>query len=239
LYIDLGLTLLKLGEEAIVPLTQFSLEGGARKRLRRTRMEVAERGGATVEIVPPESVPRILPALRVVSDAWLLSKGTREKRFSLGYFDERYLCNFPIAVVRVRDEIVAFANLLLGAPGTEASVDLMRYTPSAPRSVIEYLFIEILLWAKERGYERFSLGMAPLAGLETRALAPLWSRAGAFVYRHGEHFYNFQGLRLYKEKFDPVWEGRYLASPRGLVLPRVLANVASLISGGLTGVVAK
>jgi phosphatidylglycerol lysyltransferase len=115
----------------------------------------------------------------------------------------------------------------------------MRYTPTAPRSVIEYLFIELLLWAKERGYERFSLGMAPLAGLETRTLAPLWSRAGAFVYRHGEHFYNFQGLRLYKEKFDPVWEARYLASPRGLVLPRVLANVASLISGGLTGVVAK
>jgi phosphatidylglycerol lysyltransferase len=239
LYIDLGLTLLKIGEEAIVPLRTFSLEGGARKRLRRTRMEVAERAGATIEIVDAAQVPALLPSLRSVSDAWLASKATREKGFSLGYFDERYLCNFPIAIVRVHNEIVAFANLWLGASGTDASLDLMRYTPNAPRSVIEYLFIELLLWAKEQGYERFSLGMAPLAGLETRALAPLWSRAGAFVYRHGEHFYNFQGLRLYKEKFDPVWEARYLASPRGLVLPRVLANVASLISGGITGVVSK
>jgi phosphatidylglycerol lysyltransferase len=104
---------------------------------------------------------------------------------------------------------------------------------------MEFLFIELLLWGKANGYKRFSLGMAPLAGLETRALAPLWSRAGAFIYRHGEHFYNFKGLRLYKNKFDPVWEARYLASPGGLVLPRVLANVASLISGGIRGVVAK
>jgi phosphatidylglycerol lysyltransferase len=104
---------------------------------------------------------------------------------------------------------------------------------------MEFLFVELLLWAKANGYKRFSLGMAPLAGLETRALAPLWSKAGAFIYRHGEHFYNFKGLRLYKNKFDPVWEPRYLASPGGLVLPRVLANVASLISGGIRGVVAK
>ena len=81
--------------------------------------------------------------------------------------------------------------------------------------------------------------MAPLSGLERRELAPLWSKVGAFLYRHGEHFYNFQGLREYKEKFDPVWQPRYLASPGGLALPRLLANVASLINGGLRGVVSK
>jgi phosphatidylglycerol lysyltransferase len=81
--------------------------------------------------------------------------------------------------------------------------------------------------------------MAPLAGLERRALAPLWSRLGAFAYRHGEHFYNFQGLREYKAKFTPIWEPRYIASPGGAALPRVLANVAALISGGVRGVIAK
>jgi phosphatidylglycerol lysyltransferase len=81
--------------------------------------------------------------------------------------------------------------------------------------------------------------MAPFSGLESRALAPLWTRVGALMYRYGEHFYNFQGLREYKEKFDPVWEPRYLASPGGLALPRVLTSVAALISGGIKGVVAK
>jgi phosphatidylglycerol lysyltransferase len=119
------------------------------------------------------------------------------------------------------------------------SVDLMRHAPDAPHGVMEYLFAELMLWGKAQGYRAFSFGMAPLSGLEDRTLAPLWNRAGAFLFRHGEHFYNFRGLRQYKAKFDPVWEPRYLASPGGLALPRILANVAALVSGGLSGVIAK
>jgi phosphatidylglycerol lysyltransferase len=94
-------------------------------------------------------------------------------------------------------------------------------------------------WGKQQGYRRFSLGMAPLSGLEDRALAPLWTKVGARLYRHGEYFYNFQGLRQYKEKFAPEWRPRYLAAPGGLRLPRVLASLAALVSRGLKGVVAK
>lgn len=79
--------------------------------------------------------------------------------------------------------------------------------------------------------------MAPLAGLEGGALAPLWSQVGSWLYRHGEHFYKYRGLRQYKEKFDPTWEPRYLASPGGVALPRLLMQLTSLISGGLAGVV--
>ena len=134
---------------------------------------------------------------------------------------------------------MAFANLWTTLPKTELSIDLMRYRPAAPAGVMLYLFTELMLWGQAQGYQSFALGMAPLSGLESRALAPLWARAGAFMYQHGEHFYNFQGLREYKEKFDPVWEPRYLASPGGLALPRVLANVAALISGGIKGVLAR
>jgi phosphatidylglycerol lysyltransferase len=118
-------------------------------------------------------------------------------------------------------------------------MDLMRFSADAPRGVMDYLFAEMMLWGKAAGFRVFSLGMAPLSGLESHALAPLWSRVGALVYRHGEHFYNFRGLRAYKDKFGPQWEPRYLASPGGLVLPRVLTNVAALISGGLKGVLSK
>jgi len=115
----------------------------------------------------------------------------------------------------------------------------MRFLPDAPDGVMEYLFIELMLWGAAEGYEWFNVGMAPLSGMEARALAPLWNRVNALVYRHGENFYNFQGLRAYKEKFDPEWSPRYLAAPGGFALPRVIADVASLISGGLTGVVRK
>jgi phosphatidylglycerol lysyltransferase len=238
LWIDLGLTLLKLGEEAHVILPEFGLEGGSRRGLRRTTHDV-ERTGTTFEIVPPELVPPLLPQLEAVSDDWLAAKRTREKGFSLGYFDAEYLANFPIAIARRDGDIVAFANVWSSDARQTASADLMRFSSAAPRGVMEYIFVKLMLWARDEGYQTFDLGMAPLSGFERRALAPAWHRLGELVYRHGEHFYHFRGLRQYKEKFDPVWEPRYLAAPGGLAIPRILANVTALVSGGITGVVRK
>jgi phosphatidylglycerol lysyltransferase len=81
--------------------------------------------------------------------------------------------------------------------------------------------------------------MAPLSGIETREPAPLWHHIGGLVVRFGDHFYNFQGLRAYKEKFGPVWRPRYLAAPGGLSLPRTLADIGALISGGVKGILFK
>jgi len=236
LYLDLGLTLTKLGEQARVPLAHFSLEGSARKALRYAKRRV-EREGGSFEMVDPAGVPPLLDELEAVSRAWLADKRTREKGFSLGFFERAYLARLPIGVVRQKGRIVAFANLWPGGSHHEISIDLMRHLADAPPGVMEYLFAELMGWGREQGYAWFDLGMAPLSGLESRALAPLWSRLGAGVYRHGERFYNFRGLRAYKEKFDPIWEPRYLASPGGLALPSVLASVASLISRGLAGTV--
>ena len=238
LYLDLGLTLLKLGEEGRVPLDTFSLEGGAHKSLRYTKKKV-EKEGCSFEVIGAENVPSVLPELKGISDAWLAEKHTREKGFSLGFFDAAYLSRYPAAIVRKEGNIIAFANIWQGAGKEELSVDLMRYLPESPNGIMDYLFIQLMLWGKQGGYHWFNLGMAPLSGLEDHALAPLWNRLGTFVFRHGEHFYNFQGLRQYKAKFNPEWEPRYLASPGTLVLPRIFTNIVSLISGGLKGVMAK
>ena len=238
LYLDLGLSLMKLGEEACVPLTTFSLEGSARKGLRYTKRKL-EKEGCRFEVLPPESVAAHLDELKSISDAWLSEKNTSEKGFSLGFFQPDYIRRCPAAVVIRNERIEAFANLWTGAQLEELSLDLMRYLPQAADGVMEYLFICLMLWGKEQGYRWFDLGMAPFSGLENRALAPLWNRLGAFVFRYGEHFYNFQGLRQYKEKFDPQWRPKYLASPGGLALPQIFANLAALISGGIKGVVTK
>ena len=247
LYIDLGLTLLKLGEEAFVPLPDFSLSGADRSWMRRS-LKDAEKAGMTFDVVPASDVPALLPTVRAISDEWLGTKSAREKGFSLGRFDDAYLNHFPMALVRAPSPagpaIVAFANLSCGARGGEIAPDLMRRSNHAPRGVMDFLFIHLLLWGKAQGYAMANLGMAPLAGLASPTLArpelaPLWSRAGAFVYGRGEQFYNFQGLRAFKQKFSPTWMPRYLASPGGFALPRVLANVTTLISGGVTGIVHK
>jgi phosphatidylglycerol lysyltransferase len=239
LYLDMGLSLLKLGEEGRVPLRAFNLEGGERKRLRRS-LRVAEAAGGSFEMVRGcAEVDAILPQLKLVSDEWLAARGTREKGFSLGFWSEEYLRNTTIAVVRRDGEIVAFANLWEGAEGEEVTVDLMRYNSRAPEGAMEYLFVSSMQWGRDAGFAHFNLGMAPLSGLENRQLAPVWNRVGAMLFKHTENFYNFQGLRGFKQKFDPVWEPRYLASRGGLSLPRILTNVSSLVSRGLVGVISK
>jgi len=237
-YLDLGLDLRKLGESARVDLSTFSLAGGHRKGLRSTHNRL-KREGYALEVLPAASVPPLLPRLREISDEWLEDKSTREKGFSLGCFAPDYLSRSPMAVVRRGDQIVAFANLWAPEPRQEFSIDLMRYATDAPSGVMDFLFVEILLWGQAQGYAWGDLGMAPLSGFEPHRLAPLWSRLGALLFRHGEQFYNFQGLRSFKDKFDPVWEPRYLASPGGLALAGVLTDTAALISGGVAGMVAK
>jgi phosphatidylglycerol lysyltransferase len=228
LYLDQGYSLLKLGEEARVEVSKFTLEGGGRKGLRSNRNKL-QKEGCTFEIVPRDEVPSLFPVLRAISDAWLGEKKGAEKGFSLGFFDEAWLRRFPCALVRHNGDPIAFANLWLAAEQDEFSPDLMRYRPDGPRGLMDYLFVEMLLWGQAQGYRWFNLGMAPLSGIESRQLSPLWNKLAVLLYRHGDPFYGFEGLREYKEKFDPVWTPKYLATRGGLALPRILADITALI----------
>lgn len=228
LAIGMGLQIVKYGEEAVIDLPEFELDTAALRSLRKSQ-RVATRAGATFRIVPASAVPVILDQLEAISDAWMLAKNHHEKGFSLGRFDRAYLRNFDVALVIVEDRIVAFANLWLTADKQEASVDLMRHNDDAPPGTMDFLFVHLLLWAKERGYQRFILGMVPLAGIEGRPLAPAWAKAAALIFRHGNAFYGFRGLRSYKEKFAPRWEPRYVAGPPGIGLIQGLHDVSRLI----------
>ena len=232
LYVDLGLAPLKVGEEARVRLTDFSLDGPARAALRHSHRH-GHRVGLTFEIVPPAGSGALMPDLQRVSDAWLASKATGEKRFSVGYFSPQYLRHFPLAIVRAEGAPVAFANLWTTDTRAELAVDLMRFAPAAPQGTMDFLFVELMSWGRDQGYAWLNLGMAPLSGLDRHPLAPAWHRVGNFIFRHGEHFYNFEGLRRYKAKFDPQWEPKYLIARGGIALPRVLMDVSVLIAGGV------
>ncbi len=235
-YMDIGLTALKLGEEARIDLPSFDLEskGKDMKDLRYT-LSRGQRDGLTLEIHEAGQVP--LDELKVISDAWLEGKQVREKGFSLGRFHADYLKYFRIALIRHEGRPVAFANLLETDSHELASLDLMRVHPQASKMTMEFLLLNLLLHYKAHGYHCFSLGMVPLAGLQPRRGAPLTQRLGALVFRRGGQFYNFQGLRRFKEKFQPRWEPRYLAVPAGLDPLVALTDTAALIAGGLTGLV--
>ena len=228
----MGLAVRKVGETAVIDTAAFSLEGRSKQNL-RTAVNRAEREGAAFEVLPPGSATAVADELKAVSDAWLAMHEGTEKAFSLGRFDVAYLDLTPLAVVREGGRIVAFANLLT-APD-EAAVDLMRHHPDAPNGVMDYLFVRCAQWAKDQGLASFDLGMAPLAGLEDRRIAPVFARVGALVFDEGGALYGFQGLRSYKAKFAPDWRPRFIAAPVSTPLPLALLDVALLSSGGWLG----
>lgn len=235
--VDLGLHAYKFGEEAVIDLLAFTLEGSENKN-HRNLLRRYERDGVAMTVLPPEAVPPMMEELRGLSDRWLAEKSTSEKGFSLGFFHEGYLASGSVAVVRDRDgRLLAFANLLVA--GAELSVDLMRFDPEAPNGAMDFLFLSLMAWGREAGHRRFVLGMTPLAGLPDNDLAPLWAKLGTFLFRNGEAFYNFQGLRAYKDKFRPRWEPRYLAVQGPLALPTTLRSLNALISGSLVGAVSR
>ncbi|MEG3168722.1 bifunctional lysylphosphatidylglycerol flippase/synthetase MprF [Sphingomonas sp. LB3N6] len=227
--IEMGLKLVKYGEEATVELEGFTLDTPDMRSVRKAS-RVAERAGAEFAVVPAAEMLAIMPELHAISDWWLADKNHAEKRFSVGRFEPGYMAKFDCAVVRIDGRIVAFANVW-GTPNKqELSVDLMRHAESMPQGGMDFLFTRLMLWGHEHGYRTFSLGMAPLSGIEARRLSPTWSKVAAFLFRHGERFYGFAGLRAYKEKFRPNWTPRYIASPGGTSLLRGLIDLQALVS---------
>ena len=100
---------------------------------------------------------------------------------------------------------------------------------------MDYLFVELIEWGRREGYQAIEFGMAPLSGLDDRPLAPVLSRVGALIFERGEEIYNFQGVRAYKGKYDPVWRPRYMAAPNKWAIPLLLADMGLLTSGGVAG----
>ena len=229
LYLDAGLQARKLGEFAWVDVAAFNLQGGKKANL-RTAVNRAVRDGLSFEVIDGQAIDALLPELQAISNDWLQLLHTKEKGFSLGRFTPEYVKSGPVAVVRRDGVPVAFATLMQTQEGEQASIDLMRYNSQAPAGTMEYLFVQLILHYQAQNYRWFGLGMAPFSGMSAHELASNWHRLASLLFGHGEQFYHFKGLRSFKEKFDPVWEPRYLiASGTGSAL-LALMDTAALIS---------
>jgi phosphatidylglycerol lysyltransferase len=236
--VDMRLQALKLGEQAVVDLTAFTLAGGDWLKLRRS-INRAERDGLAFELLAQEAVPSVLDELETVSDTWLSAHKAGEKGFSLGTFDRAYVAAGPVAVIRLDGQIVAFASLMTASSNGDAFIDLMRHVPGVHRGMMDLLFVKIMEALMGQGFRTLNLGMAPLAGLSGHRRAPAWNHVARQVFEHGERFYNFRGVRAFKEKFDPDWQPRYLAVA-GQGLPILsLIDVTLLIGGGLKSLLRK
>ncbi|HFI0451932.1 TPA: bifunctional lysylphosphatidylglycerol flippase/synthetase MprF [Streptococcus suis] len=210
---DHGYDFMKFGETSTIDLTKFTTEGKHGKKF-RAMMSKFENHGYTFEMIHPPFDNELMERLKEISDAWL--GGRQEKGFSLGYFSEEYLQLASIGVVRDQNGvIIAYSNKMPEYSSTSTTIDLMRYDiANSPNGVMDYLFVKLMLEAKNAGYQYFSLGMAPLSNVGQLSHSYIEEKIAFLIYSFTTRFYSFAGLRSYKEKFHPSWSARYIVYPR-------------------------
>ncbi|MGB8699375.1 MAG: phosphatidylglycerol lysyltransferase domain-containing protein [Thermosynechococcaceae cyanobacterium] len=231
LYASLGFRVLKIGEEAIIDLKTFTLKGKTGQNF-RTTLNKFKKLGYQVEFYHPPLPAELLPELRDISDEWLRMVQGSEKKFSLGWFDETYLNECDIAVVRTaQGHLSVFANVVSEYQINEITIDLMRHRKNMENGTMDFLFVSMFQYFQEKGYDGFNLGLSALSGVGGSEQAPRLEKGMHYLYEHLNQFYNFKGLHAYKEKFHPRWEPRYLVYPSLSSLPDVVVGLVRADSG--------
>lgn len=227
-YAAYGFKWLKVGEEAIVDLGEWSLERPGFKEL-RYMVRRLRRQGYRFEVRQPPQDDTLLRELEEVNREWLTVPGRRERYFTLGQFSPSYLRTTPVALLRdAAGKVVAFTNLIPSGVDGEITIDLMRRRRE-PHGAMEVLLASLLEYCREAGYQRFSLGLAPLVGVElpVPGIDPVRERFSRAL----DHLFSFRGLYYFKAKFGPRWEPRYLVYRSAAALPAVLLAIVEATEG--------
>jgi phosphatidylglycerol lysyltransferase len=231
LYRSLGFNTLKIGEEGVVDLIAFSMSGKAKQDL-RTSLNKFKRLGYSLERLEPPIASTTLSELRAISDEWLVEMQGAEKRFSLGWFDDAYVGDCDVFLVKNEaQEIIAFANVVNPYQSKNVTVDLMRRRSESPPGTMDFLFTGMFEHYKVQGYAGFNIGLSALAGVGDVHTSRRLEKGVRYLYRHLSRFYNFKGLHAYKDKFQPCWESRYLVYPSVIALPDVVMALIRADSG--------
>lgn len=231
LYQSLGFKALKIGEEAIVNLKTFTIQGKAGKNM-RTAINRFKKLGYEVKFYEPPISDDLLSKLKVISDEWLKMMHGSEKQFSLGWFDNQYLRDCEIAAVQTdKGEITAFANVVSEYRLNEITIDLMRRLTEVEHGTMDFLFVSMFEYFKAKRYDGFNLGLSALSGVGEQQTSPRLEKILHYLHEHLNQFYNFQGLQAFKEKFLPRWESRYLIFPSTAALPEVIVALVRADSG--------
>lgn len=212
-WIETGMTLIKLAEEAVLDLTRFSLDDPGRAGLRALHAQGLH-DGLACEILPAGASDAMLEGLCAASDRWLAAAGRG------GGLDAGLLRRFPLAVLRRRGHLLGFALVLIDGQGRGAAIDLLRHDPDCAPAA-PFLLAEIARLLAGRGVESLSLGTAPLA--EAEAARSLAGRLGRLLYRP-----DGAQARQLRQAFAPDWQPRYLVLPRLSSPVTVVADVARL-----------
>jgi phosphatidylglycerol lysyltransferase len=199
---------LMIGQEAILELNKFSLEGRDKKSLRNGLNNLQKKGYTVIIHSAPHS-DLFLKQLKNISDQWLENFQREELIFSQGMFDEKELRDQDIiALTNAEGNVEAFLNIIPDYAEDECTYDLIRKTNDAPGAAMDALIIKFIEYAKEKQKLFINLGMAPMTGItQPDNTAEQIIKLATAKFRRFKHYH---GLREFKEKYATVWENKYL-----------------------------
>ena len=217
-----------LGQEAIVDLINFSLEGAAKKSMRNVIRKI-ENSGIRFNGYNPPLKDGLLQQLRAVSDEWLEQEGHSEAGFSQGVFnaDELKKCTV-LTVENAESKVLAFLNIVPSYKTGEITYDLIRKCSNSPNGVLDYLIIKMIAYSRDNEFKTLNMGLAPMAGVKG---VNMNEQIMQFYRDHFKQASSFKGLFDYKNKFEPRWENRYLVYDQTFDLvrfPLVLHTVTKM-----------
>jgi phosphatidylglycerol lysyltransferase len=216
-----------LGQEAVVDVNTFTLQGGDKKRIRNAMNKVAETG-FKLHVYDPPLKEGLLQKLKAVSDNWLVDMERQELVFSQGVFNWDEIKKQTVLVAENEEEKIAgFLNIIPDYVKDEGTFDLIRKTSDAPNGVIDFLHVELFRYFKEKNIRYVNLGFAPLSGIEIPD--DITERSMKFAYEKIKSFSHYKGLREFKDKFNPVWSNRYLVYEHDFDLLQVPALLSKVI----------
>lgn len=221
---------LELGDEAILCVAEFSLEGRSMRVVRQavnrvTRAGYTARCRRVWEIDTAES-----DAIRAAADRW--RDGDAERGFSMALSRTASAQDPGCVVVTCLDPQGALCAVLQFVPwgSNGLSLDLMRRSRDSENGLIELMVSELALKAAPTmGVERISLNFAVFrSALERGArigAGPI-TRAWRGVLLFASRWWQIEALYRANVKFRPDWEPRFICYRRARDLPRVALAAA-------------
>ncbi len=218
-----GLSALEIGDEAVVEVCDFTLEGRAMRNVRQAAGRV-QRAGYTCRVSRVSDISAAEAAdLRKQADAWRGAETERGFSMALGRFGSSADPDCVAVMAFQDDKLRAFLHFVpWGADGL--SLDLMRRDRTADNGLNEFLISQAMAAAPGLGVQRLSLNFAVFRSALQRGEqlgAGPFLRAWRGVLVFASRWWQIDSLYRFNAKFRPIWEPRFLCFPTAKDLPRV------------------
>lgn len=247
-----GLPAFKVGEEAIIDVDSFTLQGKQGAPVRHA-LARSGRAGLSAHCWQGESIPEaIFSEMQHISTEWLVYHNAKTQMgFSMGRFPSDWSQQLlTVVAFDAEGHAQAFLTWTPLYAGNGWALDVMRRSEKTPPGAMELLIASSIEWAKAHSFTRMSLGLAPLVGVDgepwettgsatgcEQSIRPfsLLERSAAFLHRRGIVLDTYRSLYAFKAKFQPTWESRYIIVSKRRALPRILLALAWVHGTGWRG----